>query len=227
MSTDKKISLSASALGVFRDCPRCFWLEQNNVRRRPEGIRATLPNGIDAVLKRYFDQYRGSLPPELKGRIEGRLIEDQTLLNGWRDRWRGLTYEDPFLNARLKGLLDDCVVHPAESGMAYAPLDYKTKGFTPKDDAHKWNQDQLDIYTFLLEANGYPTAGHGYLIFYHPVRAHEGGMIQFEITPRKVATDRQAALRLFEQAVEFIRGPEPPMRAGCEYCVLEQVRSAA
>ena len=217
MAADKKISLSASALNVYLDCARCFWLEHNGVRRRPEGIRATLPNGIDAVLKRHFDRYRGSLPPELAGHVQGRLIGDQALLDAWRDRWRGLAYEDPFLNARLKGLLDDCVVHQA----AYIPLDYKTKGFTPKADAHKWNQHQLDIYTFLLEANGYKTAGHGYLVFYHPVRAHEGGMIQFEITPRKVLTDRQAALRLFERAVGLIRGPEPPAERDCEYCRLE------
>ena len=214
MNADKKISLSASALNLYRDCPRCFWLEQNGIRRRPEGIKSSLPNGIDAVLKKYFDRYRGTLPPELKGHIQGRLIDDQNLLNAWRNRWQGLIYEDPFLNARLKGLLDDCVVHNA----TYTPLDYKTKGFTPKDDAHKWNQHQLNIYSFLLEANRYPSTDYGYLIFYHPVEAREGGMIKFGITPRKVATDKQAALRLFEDAVGFIRGPEPTRQEKCEYC---------
>ncbi len=220
MSPDKKISLSPSALNLYRDCARCFWLEQNGAAKRPEGIRATLPNGMDAVLKRYFDRFRGSLPPELIGKIEGRLIEDQALLDSWRDRWRGLVYEDPALKARLKGLLDDCVIYNG----SYIPLDYKTKGFTPKDDAHKWNQDQLNIYCFLLEAKGFRTAGHGYLVFYHPVSAHEGGMIQFEITPRKVATDTAAALKLFETAVELIRGPLPASRLGCEYCALQGVR---
>ncbi len=217
MTADKKISLSASALGVLRDCPRCFWLEHNSVRRRPDGIKSTLPNGIDAVLKKYFDQYRGSLPPELKGQVEGNLIDDQALLNKWRERWNGLIYEDAFLNARLKGLLDDCLIN----GGVYTPLDYKTKGFTPKDDAHKWNQDQLDVYSLLLEANGYPAADYGYLIFYHPVSAHPGGIFKFEVTPRKVATDKKSALKLFESAVELIRGPEPSNRPGCEYCLLE------
>lgn len=221
MPPEKPISLSASTLEVLLDCPRCFWLEQNGLRRRPRGIRATLPSGMDLVLKRYFDQYRGSLPPELKGHVEGRLIDDQSLLDAWRDRGRGLAYQDPFLGARLKGLLDDCVVQ----GGAYIPLDYKTKGFAPREDAHKWNQHQLDIYTLLLEANGYRTAGHGYLVFYHPLSAHEGGRVQFAITPRKVPTDRAAALRLFEEAVGLIRGPEPAMRTGCEYCLLENIRT--
>ena len=216
MGTEKKISLSPSALSLFLDCPRCFWLEQNGIRRRPEGIKSTLPNGMDAVLKKYFDQYRGSLPPELRGHVQGRLIEDQALLDKWRERWNGLLYEDPFLNARLKGLLDDCVIHNG----TYAPLDYKTKGFTPKEDAHKWNQHQLDIYSLLLEANSYKAAGHGYLIFYHPVRAHDGGMIQFGITPRKVETNKKDALDLFETAVALIRGSEPDRREDCEYCAL-------
>ncbi|MBI2055368.1 MAG: hypothetical protein HYT42_00540 [Candidatus Sungbacteria bacterium] len=191
MPPDKKIALSASALSVFRDCPRCFWLEHNGVRRRPDGIKSTLPNGIDAVLKKYFDGYRGRLPPELEGRVEGRLIDDQSLLDKWRERWNGLIYEDAFANARLKGLLDDCLVNNG----VYTPLDYKTKGFTPKDDAHKWNQDQLNIYSLLLHSNGYPAADHGYLVFYHPVSVSPGGMFKFGITPRKVPTDKEAALK--------------------------------
>ena len=217
MTTGQPLSLSKSSLEVYRDCPRCFWLEQNNVRRRPRGIKSTLPNGMDAVLKAYFDRFRGSLPPELKGHVDGELVRDQLLLNGWRNYRGGLIYEDPFLKARLKGLLDDCVV---KNGI-YAALDYKTKGFTPKEDAHKWNQDQLDIYSLLLEANGYRAADHGYLIFYHPVRVREAGMVQFGITPRRVSTDRHSALRLFEEAVSLIRGAEPASRPECEYCALE------
>lgn len=220
MSPDKKISLSASAISVYLDCPRCFWLDHNGIRKRPEGIRAGLPNGVDLVLKKYFDQYRGTLPPELQGHVEGVLLKDQALLDAWRDRWKGLVYEDPFLNARLKGLLDDCVVHNG----AYVPLDYKTKGRPPKEDEHKWNQHQLDIYSFLLASSGYRTYDYGYLIFYHPIRAYERGMFQFGVTPRKVVTDKQAALRLFEAAVALIRGVEPAASADCEYCQLDGSR---
>lgn len=215
MNANGKIILSASSLNLYFDCPRCFWLEHNGKAKRPEGIKSTLPNGIDAVLKRYFDKYRGTLPPELHGKVEGRLITDQALLNRWRDRWQGLRYEDAALNAGLKGLLDDCLV----VGDRYAPLDYKTKGFTPKDDAHKWNQHQLDIYSLLLDSNGYPATDHGYLIFYHPVRAEEGGKIHFEVTPRKVATSKDSALKLLKEAVQLIRGPEPPSYAECKYCL--------
>lgn len=213
-----KINLSASALNLYFDCPRCFWLEQNGIAKRPEGIRASLPNGIDAVLKRYFDKYRGTLPPELHGRVEGRLVADQALLDSWRDRRRGLSYEDAELSASLKGLLDDCVV----AGERYAPLDYKTKGFergVPRDgDIPWWNQHQLNIYTLLLESNGYPTADCGYLIFYHPVAVHEGGLIRFEITPRKVPTSREAAKQLLADSVRLIRGPVPPHHRACEFC---------
>ncbi len=214
MNIGGRISLSASALNLYFDCPRCFWLEQNGVAKRPEGIRATLPNGVDMVLKRYFDKYRGTLPPELHGKVDGRLIADQALLDAWRDRRRGLTYEDLGLNASLRGLLDDCLTADGR----YAPLDYKTKGFAPKEDAHKWNQHQLDIYTLLLEENGYPTVDYGYLIFYHPIHAREGGLIQFEITPRKVTTSKAAAKKLLADAVGLIRGPAPPRRETCEYC---------
>ncbi len=213
MNPPNPISLSATSFNLFDECPRCFWLE-HNVVKRPEGIKAGLLNGVDRVLKAYFDQFRGSLPPELRGRVEGELIADQARLDAWRDRFRGLTYADPALNARLRGLLDDCLV----AGGAYVPLDYKTKGRTPAEDAHRWNQHQLDVYSLLLEANGFPSADFGYLIFYHPVEAREGGLIQFEITPRKVTTSKEAAKKLLADAVGLIRGPAPPRHQTCEYC---------
>src|SRR3989344_3937655 len=66
------IRLSPSTgLNLFRDCPRCFWLHYNKNVHRPRGIFPSLPGGMDLVLKDYFDQFRGSLPPELEGKVRG------------------------------------------------------------------------------------------------------------------------------------------------------------
>ena len=67
-----KYFLSPSALGLFKNCPRCFWLEKVKNIKRPRGIFPSLPGGMDAVIKTYFDTFRAKkeLPPELDGKIE-------------------------------------------------------------------------------------------------------------------------------------------------------------
>lgn len=64
----KEIALSPSALNLFKDCPRCFWLEKVRGIKRPRGIFPSLPGGMDRVIKVYFDHFRAKrmLPPELQ-----------------------------------------------------------------------------------------------------------------------------------------------------------------
>ena len=47
----KQVYLSPSALNVFNDCPRCFWLDKNKRMKQPRGIFPSLPSGMDKVLK--------------------------------------------------------------------------------------------------------------------------------------------------------------------------------
>jgi len=43
--------LSPSALNLMKECPRCFWLAQHKVWKRPSGIFPSLPSGMDRILK--------------------------------------------------------------------------------------------------------------------------------------------------------------------------------
>jgi len=104
--TDKPIRLSpTTGLNLFKECSRCFWLHYNERVKRPRGIFPSLPGGMDLVIKKYFDEYRGSLPPELEGKIKGVLMPDVNLMNKWRNWRTGLEYEDKELNAVLFGAL--------------------------------------------------------------------------------------------------------------------------
>ncbi|MCX5657477.1 MAG: hypothetical protein NTZ48_04540, partial [Candidatus Omnitrophica bacterium] len=151
-----KIRLSPSALNLFLDCPRCFWLEKVKGIKRPRGIFPSLPGGMDSVIKVYFDRYRikGELPPEIKGKVEGKLIPEEKTLKKWRS-WRStdLCYEDKAINASLSGALDDCLI---EEGF-YIPLDYKTRGYELKEGSENYYQVQLDCYCLMLESKGYRT----------------------------------------------------------------------
>lgn len=215
----KRTRLSPSALNLFKDCPLCFWLEKNEGIKRPRGIFPSLPGGMDMAIKEYFDGYRakGVLPPEISGKVRGKLFSDRKLLEKWRS-WRAtpLRYEDRSLNAILSGALDDCLVE----GDLYIPVDYKTRGFTLKDDSSSYYQIQLDCYALMLEGSGLRTPGFAYLIYYWPAEVKENGMVRFNVEPVQINTSCDAAKNTIREAVLLLASRPPKPSPECEYCAL-------
>jgi len=213
---DKPLRISpTTGLNLYNDCPRCFWLHYNGGLSRPRGIFPSLPGGMDLVIKDYFDKYRGTLPPELDGRVKGQLMPDLMLMNLWRNWRTGLEYFDKQRKAALFGALDECLIYNGQ----YVPLDYKTRGSAPNEgDSEKYYQTQLDAYAALLEANGYPTADFAYLVYYYPEQVRDRGVVQFNVHPVELTLDAKRGRALFEKAVDFLSGPMPSSHKNCEYC---------
>ncbi len=204
-----------TGLNLFKECPRCFWLHYNENVHRPRGIFPSLPGGMDLVIKKHFDKFRGSLPPEIDNKVEGQLLPDLELLNKWRDWRTGLEYCDQERDAVLFGALDDCLI----SDNCYIPIDYKTRGFAPKQgDSEKYYQTQIDTYALLLNENGYKVKNFAYLVYYYPEEVREEGIVKFNIKPIKISTDLERAKKTFESAVDFLKGPIPKEHSNCEYC---------
>jgi hypothetical protein len=225
--------LSPSKLNLFNDCPRCFWDEMINKLSRPRGIMASLPIGIDSKLKKYLDNYRGTLPPELSGKLDGALFNDAETIRAWRN-WRvGLSYTDNKSGAVLIGALDDCIVETSDEGKIYIPLDYKTKASAPKfEDAVKYYQTQLNCYNLMLEANGYKIAGPmglAYLVYFWPEYIKEIGEVEhpvlgkgmqfiFGVEVFKIPCDIENTKALIKRAVDVLNGERPLPGTDCEYC---------
>lgn len=212
------IQLSPSALSLFLECPKCFWLQKVNGIHRPQQIFA-LQSNFDRILKPYFDKFRKEkkLPPELEGKVEGLLFDDQELLEKWRNALRPtLKYRHPTKeNFVLAGGLDDCLY----DGRYYIPIDFKTTGSSSfEENSEKYYQHQLDIYNFLLSENGYETKGLAYLVYYKPEEVAGEGLMKFQIVVKKMETGSKRALRLFEEAIEILSGPMPKSHSNCQYC---------
>ena len=189
------IKVSPSAINIYLDCPRCFWLEKNRNIKRPRGIFPSLPGGMDLVIKSYFDTYRlkEKMPPEIDGKVLGSLFPEMSVLEKWRS-WRAtdLYYEDKSLDVILSGALDDCLI----DNNYYIPLDYKTRGSDLKEDPRKYYQSQLDCYCLILEASGFRTKGIAYLLYYWPIEVRENGIVQFHVEPVKIETDIESAKKI-------------------------------
>mgnify|MGYP001615034827 FL=1 len=210
------IILSASSLALFNECPRCFYLQVKEGIRRPQGIPMPLYNKMDFLVKNYFDGFRakGELPPQLEGLVEGKLFDNQELLKKWRNWRTGLTFIDKKADAKLVSALDDCLV---SEDNRFLPLDYKSKGEI-RDDSHIFHQNQLNIYTWLLDENGYPAKDVGYLVFFAPLEIQNNNLIRFDIIPKRIETSKDNARELFYKAVNLLAGPMPEKHENCDYC---------
>jgi CRISPR/Cas system-associated exonuclease Cas4 (RecB family) len=203
------LKLSPTSLNLFLECPRCFWLYINKNLKRPSIPVATITTGLDKVIKEHFNLYRakGVLPPLLQNKIPGKLMRDLPK-RGWLD------FTDNKIEATLGGYLDECL---DLGDNLYAALDHKTRGSKP-ENTHKAHQFQMDVYTFLLEQNRFPTKRLAYLIYYIPKEVASKETIGFEVAPVEIKTNPEYAQKVFYDAIATLKKSIPPPHQDCGFC---------
>lgn len=211
------LRLSPSSLNLFLECPRCFWFYINKGIKRPGVPVATITSGLDRVIKEYLNQYRARnlLPSFFEGKISGKLMPDFPK-KGW------LGYTDTKLEARLGGYLDECIQLDSNH---YAVLDHKTRGSAP-EKVHEAYQFQMDVYTFLLEVNNFPTRKIAYIAYYVPKKIISGSDFNFEVLIKEITTDPGRAEDVFHKAVMVLRKEIPAVKDDCEFCKWKDVAAA-
>jgi len=206
----KNILLSPNSLNLYLECPHCFWLDKNMGIKRPPPYPYALNSAVDSLLKEEFDTYRQkSLQHPLleEYNIKAHLFGNQKLLNQWRNNLAGIRYFDEDLQATLFGAVDDILEF--DDGKI-APLDYKSTGSTAANVYDRF-QLQLDVYTFLIEKNGYKTPRKGYLAFY--IVDKSKGFIDrlpFRKEIVEIKTNPEDVYEIFKDAVEVLRKDLPP-----------------
>ena len=208
--------LSPSALNLMKECPRCFWLTQHKVWKRPAGVFPSLPSGMDKILKIHFDKFRdkGKLPPELcedNSCKNMKLFDDKEKLKIWQSNFKGISYTDKNGN-ELHGAVDNILT----KGNKLIVLDYKTRGYKLKEDTAEHYRLQQNIYNFLLRKNGYDTEEYFFLLFYVPREVTETGEVMFDTELVKMKVDVKMAESIWKDALKLLEGPCPV--EGCEWC---------
>ena len=208
--------LSPSSLNLMKECPRCFWLAQHKVWKRPAGIFPSLPSGMDGILKIHFDKFRDKeeLPPELCNNGECKnmkLFDDEEKLKIWRSNFKGISFTDKEGNI-LHGAVDNIL----QKGKKIIVLDYKTRGFPLKEDTAEHYQNQLDIYNFLLRKNKYETEDFAFLLFYHPKEVLETGEVIFNTDLKVMKINVKNAEKIFNKAIKLLN-EDCPTKC-CEWC---------
>ena len=200
----------------MKECPRCFWLTQHKVWKRPQGIFPSIASGIDRIAKNHFDKFREKklLPPELaeNKECEGiKLFGDNEKLKEWRNNFKGISWSDRKGN-NLHGAVDDILI----KGKKLVVLDYKTRGYELKDDTAEHYRLQLNLYNFLLRKNGYETEDFAFLLFYIPKEVLSGGEILFDTKLVKMDVDVKQSGKMWNKAIKLLNGDCP--KETCDWC---------
>lgn len=211
-----KFKLSPSAINLMKECPRCFWLTQHKVWKRPSGIFPSLPSGMDKILKVHFDKFmeKGELPPELceNSHCKGmKLYNNPEKMKIWQSNFKGISWTDEEGN-ELHGAVDNILV----KGNKLIVLDYKTRGYPLKEDTAEHYRLQQNIYNFLLRKNGYKTEDFFFLLFYVPKEVTPTGEVVFDTELVKMDVDVKMAKDAWKEALDLLNGECP--KENCEWC---------
>lgn len=214
---EKKLKLSPTGLNLYLDCPCCFWLANNKGIKRPSGPMSTLPGGVDNTLKLYFDHWRkqNEQPPLLEGKLKGKLLSDQNMMDMLRSNKFGFMYADEMW---FGGKLDDALVL---DGGVIIPLDNKTYGYGM--DGKEINQaylNQMSAYTLMLKNNNIKTANKACLIYYHLNHKNfeMDSPLKFNIKVMEVETRPDEIEALLPKVIETLKGEMPEPAKGCAFC---------
>lgn len=213
------MNISYSSLSDMKRCLRCFYLDRKMKIVRPQGIKSSMPENVDKILKESFEAYRGSLPPVLMAqeRLKGYELyagEDLKKMRHWSSNPMNIDLGN---GHRVIGAFDDLLHHRHNEKFAY--LDYKTTGKEPDDEfGPRYYQSQCDIYTeFMIRAKK-KVADFGVLLFFWPEKGEAGGVI-FNSKVVFLKPNPAAACKAFEDAIALLESPEIPAAGPtCEWC---------
>lgn len=215
--------LSPSSLKIYFDCPRCFYLGVKERIFRPRIFEASIANGMDKLIKEWFDSYRikKQAPPEIEK--EGlELFQNKDMIDEWRDNHKGIIWHAENENSFM-GVIDDLLVN--KKGFLTV-LDYKTKGSPIYEDPLKDHPEfkfQLESYAFIFQKMKYEVADKGYLLYFIPAKMQKSGNVKFDRVLWPVDLDLERPEKVFREAIKVLEtDAEPESGRNCAFCKREE-----
>ena len=145
--------VSRSKIELYKQCPRCFWLDTRLKITRPNSPPFNINKAIDELFKKEFDSYRAKKEPHplmVEYGVKGIPFAHKNL-DTWRENFVGVVSIHTPTNLHVFGAIDDAWVNEAGELMV---VDYKA---TAKDREVSIESDwqisykrQMEVYQWLL-----------------------------------------------------------------------------
>jgi hypothetical protein len=230
--------LSRSKIELFTQCPRCFWLDVRMKIKRPSSAPFNINQAIDTLFKKEFDVHRKAgtqHPLQVKFKIAAKPFPHEDL-DTWRENFVGVfTLHEP-TNLHIFGAVDDVWVN--DDGELIV-VDYKAtakdKEITSLGPVGGWQDSyrrQMEVYQWLLRANGHKVSDTGYFVYANGDASKDGfnNVVEFRthVFPH-VGNDAWVEPTILKMK-QCLEGPIPEvgvaaMGGECEHCAYARERT--
>lgn len=227
--------VSRSKIELFKQCPRCFWLDVRLKIKRPDGPPFNINKAIDELFKKEFDRYRaaGEQHPIMLEHELDLLPFAHDKLDDWRENFVGVQYTHQPTNLLVFGAVDDLWVTPAGEVVV---VDYKA---TAKDKevsiSAGWQisyKRQMEVYQWLLRANGFTVHPTGYFVYTNGRMDLDGfnNRLEFKTKLIPYTGNDEWVEPTLQQMKACMDGEMPPMGESimggeCEFCAYARQRT--
>ena len=167
--TSGPFRLSRSKVDLYRNCPRCFYLDRRLGIARPRSFPFNLNSAVDALLKAEFDRYREAGEPHPYMVREGLAAVPfvHPDLNRWRHNFTGISADCPGTPFELFGAIDDVWIETGSEQLIIVDYKATSKNSEVSIDAD-WQisyKRQMEFYQWLFRHNGFQVSDTGYFVY--------------------------------------------------------------
>lgn len=227
--------VSRSKIELFKQCPRCFWLDVRLKITRPSTPPFNINKAIDELLKKEFDSFRIKNKPHpwmVKNKIKAVPFQHENL-ETWRYNFTGVFTTHKPTNLHVFGAIDDAWVTSDGQIMV---VDYKATSKNKEVDINSdWQisyKRQIEVYQWLLRQNGLDVSNTSYFVYTNGRVDAEGFFDKLEFVTKiipYVGDDSWVEPTLLEMK-KCMDGDMPPvgtaaMGGPCEYCEYARQRT--
>lgn len=226
----EKWRLSRSKIGLFLECPRCFYIDNKLGTARPPGFPFNLNSAVDALLKKEFDIHRAgkTAHPLMQQYGVDAVPFEHPEMNVWRENFKGISYLHPATGFTISGAIDDVWV---DSNGELMIVDYKS---TSKDekitaldkDWHDGYKRQMETYQWLFRQNGFKVSDTGYFVYANAGKDKKAfdGILEFDVTLIPyTGSDTWIEGTLLKIKECLASDKLPGVGDGCDYCTYREM----
>ena len=225
----KRWRLSRSKIDLFKECPRCFYVDNKLGTKRPPGFPFNLNSAVDTLLKKEFDIYRakGERHPLMKQYGVDAIPYVHKDLDVWRENFKGVRVLHAPTGFTVSGAIDDVWVNP--DGELFI-VDYKATSKDEKIEAldkdwHRGYKRQMEVYQWLLRQKGFKVSNTGYFVYANAGRDKKmfDGKLEFVLTLIAYVGDDSWIEGTLSSIKETLESEEiPPVGKDCDYCTYRE-----
>ena len=216
--------VSRSKIDLFRECPRCFYLDRRIGVARPSMPGFSLNSAVDHLLKKEFDLLRASHQPhEIMKRYGVDAIPFvHKDLDVWRENFVGMQVLHKQTNFIVFGAVDDIWVNPKGELII---VDYKStsteKEISLEDQWKVGYKKQLETYQWLFRESGFAVSDIAYIVYANAAKTpiQFDAKLEFALTLHEHRGDVSWVTPMLIAMKQCLDGDRlPEANQDCEYC---------